>query len=183
MYIMGMKGFNYYFSWFCRYFFVFLVVHLISSSLIAIWLKNIPFYVIFLPLILFDILIIIQNFFIQVFLSRAKIGVIVALLFYLLQFIISFIASNSKTLNVNAALSIVPHAALVLAFKTILYAESYQASINFTSVLNNYVIGYALISLVVNILVYTFLTWYFDQVIPNEWGTKKHPLFCFFNKK
>lgn len=70
----------------------------------------------------------------------------------------------------------------MLAFQTMLYAESYQIVPTFGMTLNNYVIGYALISFFVNIAVYLLVTWYLDQVIPNEWGAKRHPLFCFFSK-
>jgi ATP-binding cassette subfamily A (ABC1) protein 3 len=67
--------------------------------------------------ILFDIVMIIQSFFIQTFFSRAKIGVVIALLFFLIQFIISFLSLNSDnpTLGVNTALSIIPHIALILS--------------------------------------------------------------------
>jgi hypothetical protein len=44
--------------------------------------------------------------------------------------------------------------------------------------MNYYVIGYAIISFVLNAIFYLILTWYLDQVIPNEWGAKRHPLFC-----
>jgi len=184
MYIMGMKGINYYFSWFCRYFFVFLALHILGTLVIKSQLKYVPFYVIFVVFILFDIVLIIQNFFIQVFLSRAKIGVVIALLYFILQYVISFVAvgSNNPTLSVNSASSIIPHTAFVLAFQTMLYAESYQVTPTFGATLNNYVIGYALLSFVINIIVYIIITWYLDQVIPNEWGAKKHPLFCFFSK-
>lgn len=91
-------------------------------------------YIPFVVFILFDIVLIIQNFFIQVFsLTRAKIGVIISLLFFLIQYILSFIAVNSDnpTTGVNAAISIVPHAAFVLAFRTMIYAESYQITPTF----------------------------------------------------
>jgi len=121
---MGMKGINYYFSWFCRYFFVFLALHLLGSAIVVGQLKYIKFYMVFILFILFDIVLIVQNFFIQVFLSRAKIGVVISLLFFILQFLISFIptGSNNPTLGVNAAASIIPHVAFVLAFQTIIYA-------------------------------------------------------------
>jgi hypothetical protein len=45
------------------------------------------------------------------------------------------------------------------------------------------VIGYALISFAVNIVVYLVLFMYLDQVVPNEWGAKKHPLFCWYKKE
>lgn len=33
--------------------------------------------------------------------------------------------------------------------------------------------------LIINIIVFAFLAFYFDQVFPNEFGKKRHPLFCF----
>lgn len=180
MYIMGMKGFYYYFSWGFRYFAAYLVMHIISSVIIARTLPHIPFFVPFAVFILFDLVLIIQNFFVQVFLSRAKIGVVVSLLFFLIQFILSFVATNSDnpSIGVNTAIGIVPHAAFILAFRTMLYAESYQIDAEFSSELNNYVIGYALVSFILNAIFYLVLTWYLDQVFPNEWGAKRHPLFC-----
>lgn len=134
MYIMGMKGLKYYFSWFFRYFMVYLVIHILCTLIFSGQLKNVPPYIPFVVFILFDIVLIIQNFFIQVFLTRAKIGVIISLLFFLIQYILSFIAVNSDnpTTGVNAAISIVPHAAFVLAFRTMIYAESYQITPTFT---------------------------------------------------
>ena len=35
-----------------------------------------------------------------------------------------------------------------------------------------------MVSFILNILVYLVLTWYLDQVVPNEWGAKRHPFFC-----
>ena len=124
MYIMGMKGSKYYFSWFMRYFIVMFVTHLLCSIIFVRTLSNIPFYMPFLVFIFFDILLIIQNFFIQVCLTRAKIGVVISLLFFLLQYILSFVVgtSSNATTSANTAVSIVPHAAFVLAFRTMVYA-------------------------------------------------------------
>lgn len=180
MYIMGMRGFYYYFTWFIRYFAVFLVIHLICSVIIARTLPFVPFYIPFIIFILFDIVLIIQNFFIQVFLSRAKIGVVISLLFFLVQYILSFVATNSDSpsIGVNSAISIIPHAAFVLAFQSMVYAESFQFKATFSENINNYVIGYALVSFILNIIFYMLLAWYLDQVFPNDFGAKRHPLFC-----
>ena len=35
----------------------------------------------------------------------------------------------------------------------------------------------------IDILLYLLLTWYLDQVVPNEWGAKKHPLFCCYDQQ
>ena len=121
---MGMKGKNYYFSWFMRYFIVLVVIHLLCSIIMVRTLTNIPFYVPFITFIFFDIVLILQSFFIQVFLTRAKIGVVIALLFFLVQYILSFLATNSDnpTTAVNTAISIIPHAAFVLACRTMIFA-------------------------------------------------------------
>jgi ATP-binding cassette subfamily A (ABC1) protein 3 len=113
--------------------------------------------------------LIIQNFFIQVFLSRAKIGVVISLLFFIIQYVLSFISTNSDnpTLSVNNALSIIPHAAFVLAFESMLYSQANSITANFVDELNNYAIGTALISFIINIFFYFILFWYLEQVIPN----------------
>ena len=166
---MGMRGINYYFSWFIRYFVVYLVIHLLCSVILARRFEYIPFHVMLLVFILFDITIIIQNFFIQVFLTRAKIGVVISLLFFLVQFIISFIPVNSDnpSLSVNRAVSLIPHVGIILAFRTMIYCQSFQIDANFSDVFNDYVIGYAFMGFFINIILYLFLTWYLDQVVPN----------------
>lgn len=85
----------YYFTWFIRYLVVYLIIHIIGSIIIARALPNVPFIIPFVIFILFDILLIVQSFFIQTFFSRSKIGVVIALLFFLVQYILSFVSSNS----------------------------------------------------------------------------------------
>jgi hypothetical protein len=33
-------------------------------------------------------------------------------------------------------------------------------------------------SSLINAAVFFLAAWYLDQVLPNEWGAKRHPLFC-----
>ena len=174
----------YYVTWFIRYFVTLLVIHLIGSAIISATLPHVGFIVPFIVFIFFDILMIIQSFFIQTFFTRAKLGVVIALLFFLLQYIVSFISSNSDnpTLGVNTALSILPHIGLILSFETMLYAESIKTNASFSETMNNYTIQTCVASCIINSIFYLFLTWYLEQVFPNEFGSKKHPLFCFFGK-
>ena len=80
-------------------------------------------------------------------------------------------------------MSIVPHVAYVLAFRNMLYADSMRLPATFTDLLNSYHIITAVYSLLGNILVWAVLTWYLDQVVPNEWGAKKGICFCLEVKK
>lgn len=75
-------------------------------------------------------------------------------------------------------MSIVPHIAYKLAFKNIIYGDSKQLSITFTSTLDSYKIITAVISLICNTVFWAISAWYLDQVFPNEWGAKKGICFC-----
>ena len=132
---MGMSTFYYFFSWFVRVFIVYLVLHIIGSLIFTSQLKYVKAGMVFILFILFDLVLIIQNFFIQVFLTRAKIGIVFSLLFFMVQYILSFIATNSDnpTAGVYTGISVVPHAALLLAFRTLAYCEANQITPDFTT--------------------------------------------------
>ena len=93
MYTMGMSRFSYYFSWFIRYF----AVNLVISLLIAIYLSSVfdymPFFVLFVINISFSMAMIAQLFFIQVFTTRAKIGIYVASIFFAVQYVFSLLVA------------------------------------------------------------------------------------------
>lgn len=118
MSIMGMNKLYYYFTWFIRFFSIYLIVHLICSAILAYAFQYINYGTFILVYITFDLVLIIQAFFIQIFFSRSKIGVVFALVFFVIQYVLSFIVttSNNPTLLVNFVSSIVPHIGFILAF-------------------------------------------------------------------
>lgn len=169
MSITGMKLSIYYLTWFIRYFAVYLIIHAVISAVLSMIFKNIPYYVPFVIFILFDILLIIQSFFIQIFVTRAKIGIVFALLFFVLQYVINFVVSNNQnpTIEIFRLVSIVPHVAYSLALKEMVYAESIRTPVTFGEVINMYTVFTAVISIAVNIVFWGLLTWYLDQIFPN----------------
>jgi len=118
MSIMGMHLSMYYFTWFIRYFGTCIVIHGIGTFLVVWMLPKVNFIVPLTVFLSFDMLIIIQSFFIQTFFTRAKIGVVIALLFFLTQFVVSFVSSNSDnpSSRINMLLSIIPHCGYLLSF-------------------------------------------------------------------
>ncbi len=127
MSIMGMNLPLYYFTWFVRWFLTYFLVHLIGSIIITLAFPHISFLLAFFVFILFDLVLIVQSFFIQIFFTQTKLGVIMATLFFLIQFVISFaLNSDSVTLTQNTFASIVPHVAFILAWQNMFYAESVQ---------------------------------------------------------
>ncbi len=128
MLIMGMNKIYYYLTWFIRFFFVYLVIHLVCSGLFLVALPSIPYYVPLLILILFDIVVILQGFCLQFFFDRTIYAVIFSCLLFSLQSSVVSVVSDSSTssVSINQAISILPHAAASLAFKQMLYTDSKQ---------------------------------------------------------
>lgn len=166
---MGMSLPLYYLTWFIRYFATFLVIHSVGSIIISRSLTYVGFVIPFIVFLCFDIVLIIQSFFIQTFFSRARLGVIIALLFFFIQFLISFLSftMDNLSLSVRTLMSIVPHVSFIFSFQAMYYAESIKVNASFTDVMNNYTIMTSIISCILNSIFYLFLTWYLEQVFPN----------------
>lgn len=122
-------GLGYYYgAWFIRFFLTFGVVHGVCTFIICYCFPRIPWYIPLILYLLFDIVLLIQSFLIQIFVTRSKIGIILALVFFILQYSANYAISNNKNANeqIYNLLSIIPHVAYVLAFKNIIYADSYR---------------------------------------------------------
>lgn len=119
MSISGMSTSAYYLTWFIRYYPVYLVIHSISSGIISNIFSQVDFYILFVIFILFDLVLITQAFFIQIFATRAKIGIVIGLLFFVIQYVINYVLVNNSnpSKSMNTYLSFVPHVAFILAFK------------------------------------------------------------------
>jgi hypothetical protein len=113
--------------------------------------------------------LIVQSFFIQIFVTRAKIGMLLALVLFVFQYAINYaVSSNSNvTQGINTGASIIPHVAYVLAFRSMLYGTSFQMKVTLTALLNNYTIVTAWLSFIFNIIFWSLISWYLDQVFPN----------------
>lgn len=72
---------------------------------------------------------------------------------------------------------------MTLAFQTMIYADSKNLELDFSTEVNFYTINTCIISLILNILIYTVLTIYLDRVVGGDWRRRKHPLFCCCNRK
>lgn len=99
MSIAGMKMYIYYFTWFIRYFIIYALIHAFNSFIFSYAFPQIPYYYPIIIYLLFDTVLIIQSFFIQIFVTRSKIGIIFALLFFTLQYAVSYAISNNTNVS------------------------------------------------------------------------------------
>ena len=123
MYIMGMTGWSYNFSWFVRYFAIYVSLFLILGVVLSTTLTYMSFYVIFLLGVSFGLCLMAQVFFVQVFTTRAKIGILVGVVFYAVQYVFSLLVtySDNPSTLMSGLVSISAHSGYVLAFRTLLY--------------------------------------------------------------
>lgn len=184
MKIMGMKDSSFYFSWVIWYF----GIYLITSLLVSLILKATTFsqsnwFLIFLVHQIFCWTLIAQSLFIQVFFTRAKVGNIVAMVWYLAMYMTSFfINSGDISTQTRRQGSLASHTGMSFAMDTFLLVEVDGVGLGFdtaSTLIEKYSVSIYIYMALINALVFLILGWYLDQVFPNEWGHKRHPLFIF----
>ena len=125
-------------------------------------LKVISWFLIFTLFILFDLVLIMQAFFIQIFFTKVRIGVIIAVLFAIVQYMLTYIVSNryNPPSDLYYTFSFIPVISFILSLETLVYADSVFYDIGFSDEINGYNLEIAMISFCGNIVLYAFLTWY-----------------------
>lgn len=91
-----------------------------------------------------------------------------------------FINSGDISTESRRAGSISSHAGITFACDAFLLVETNGYGINFdnaSELVAKYSVGIYIYMTIINILVFVILGLYLDQVFPNEFGHKKHPLF------
>lgn len=143
-------------------------------------LSSVTFSIFFFIYLMFVITLIFQAIFISVFFTRAKPGIVFAIVFFLMQYIFRSLMGSSATSTALKLVSLSPHAAFTLAINTMLSFQFNLQKITFSNYeteIGNYSVKTAYDFMILNMFFWMFLALYLDQVFPNEFGQKKHPLF------
>ncbi|KAL4429304.1 hypothetical protein ABPG74_002290 [Tetrahymena malaccensis] len=182
MKMMGMGNASFYMSWIITYAIIYFVIAVIISALLLVNIYNGGSFIFLLVwYYLFCLTLLFQSLFVTVFFTRARIGLLASMIFFLLQLILfwSFNFNNiSQTKIQSIALS--PHTAASISASHFAFFQSNGNKIDFSilgETFSNYQEGFTFISFFLNIFVFGILFLYLDQVFPNEFGSKKHPLF------
>jgi len=183
MKIMGLHQSAFYLSWFITYFLIMTTISLAVSLILSFTcFFNSSFGFIFLWHWQYTICIVSLAMLISVFFSRAKLANIAAfLIIFLLQFIEQAVSSVNSSSNVRFWASIAPPASVALGIKNMLALESSQKGLTADTVDTIYLqykTTYHYLWMAIDTVVFLILTAYLDQVLPSEFGIRKHPLFC-----
>ena len=185
MKIMGLNEFNYFFSYFIIYFFINLIYAIFNTFTISGVMKFIEKVYLFLFLFLYGLVIFSLIFFFQSFLEKSIISVIFSLLIYCIMYFLSLpINSNAVIREVKIIFSLLfPPISMQLGINTI---SNFQINYNqFNKRIfmkyNNISFFDIYILFAFNFILYMFLGFYLQNVIPHAFGIKK-PL-CFLCTK
>jgi ATP-binding cassette, subfamily A (ABC1), member 3 len=103
------------------------------------------------------------------------------MVWYLAMYMTSFfINSGDIPTSTRRSGSLASHTGMSFAMDTFLLVEVNGVGISFSTaqdLVDKYSISIYVYMAFINLFVFLILGWYLDQVFPNEWGHKRHPLF------
>eukprot|EP01064_Diplonema_japonicum_P000827 TRINITY_DN10555_c1_g1_i2.p1 TRINITY_DN10555_c1_g1~~TRINITY_DN10555_c1_g1_i2.p1 ORF type:complete len:1303 (+),score=294.14 TRINITY_DN10555_c1_g1_i2:84-3992(+) len=181
MLIMGLSRPSFYASWFLTYT---ILQSLSSLFIVGITRKNMfqnssPL-VVFLLFWSFSESIIALSLLISVFFSKARIASLVSPLIMMLTTIPRSVINDEISVASKTWLSLLSPSAF--GYGASLLCDYEGAGIGaglsqFTS--DSYSFALCIFMMLFDTLLYLVLAWYLDNVLPSEWGVKRHPLFLF----
>jgi ATP-binding cassette subfamily A (ABC1) protein 3 len=183
MRMMGMSDFSYWLSWFVFYSIQVSIVALISWGCLMINVINDGSAgYIFLYIWLFGLSCFGQIILYQALFSRAKYsGLVGILIFFLLSYVQLPLASSTSS-GAKLMASIIPQCAS--AFMSQIWASYSSSQIGLDShnvrvSLKGFSFMEGIAMLFVGLIVFALIGFYFDAVLPKQYGQKSHPCFCF----
>ncbi|KAJ9453785.1 ABC transporter A family member 1 [Diplonema papillatum] len=179
MLIMGLSKQSFYSSWYCTY-----LVVLTTSNLLILMIAAPTFFsgssalLVFLLYQLFAMSIIALSLLLTVFFSKARIAAIAAPLLMFITVVPKFMIPDGTAVGTKALFSLLAPVAFSEATELLTIYETAGRGASFADLFTDeYSFFLAIFMMLFDTLVYLFLFWYLDQVLPSEFGVKRSPLF------
>ncbi|KAL4476000.1 hypothetical protein ABPG72_007886 [Tetrahymena utriculariae] len=184
MMMMGLGRFAFYSSWFISYLIIFTLISFIVTVALKIYFFTVAnFDVIFIIHFCFSVCLLTQSMFITVFFHKQRTGIIGATFLFLFLFLATF-ASQSDEQTTNGDYqgeAVIVTNAISQAMQILVIHQSRDETVTMDmldQICNRQKMIYSINSSCIYACVYFILFVYFDQVVSNEFGQKKHWLFC-----
>ena len=180
--ISGVKDWIHHFTWFIHGFILFFWIAVTSSRLSSSsYMPKSDTGIVFMFFFLFSMSEITLAFLISVFFSNAKLAAIAApvVLFCSILPRFAFVGTNAyEGATYKYLACLLSPTAFAFGAQIISDYEYADVGVNFVNIDNG---EFSLLGvmqmLTVDIFIYAFLAWYFDLILPGEYGTSRHPLF------
>uniref|UniRef100_T1JC73 ABC transporter domain-containing protein n=1 Tax=Strigamia maritima TaxID=126957 RepID=T1JC73_STRMM len=184
MKMMGLKDSVYWMSWLVVYSMFLLFVCSIMSILMYYTkvLAKANIFLIFCSLFLYGLSVVTMSYMVTPFFNKAKVaGTIVSIINILFS---CFYYLSVYVRGINPAIfwasCLLSPTALSLGIDTALVMDLIGDGLEFSNIWEgNFPFAGALIMLAIDTILYGFLAYYFDSVIPSEYGRKRSLFFCF----
>ena len=177
MKIMGLNESTYFLSYFIQYVIITLVNSIVNTIFMSMLFSRAPFFLLFVILYLWALDIFGLIFFFQSFIDKTRVALILSLLIYFCMFFLSMACMDedaNKALKI--VLSIFPPVCLELGIVLLGKFESHFKQFHaadYTKTYTNYSIFIMNIMQVVDCLLYLFLGYYLQNVLPHDFGIKR----------
>ena len=177
MKIMGLRESIYFLSYFIQYIVINLIDSIINTILLSWIFTKIPYYFIFLILFLWSLDLFALIFFFQSFIDKTRVALILSLLIYFVMYFISMACMNEGAAKfLKIVLSIFPPVCVELGIVLLGKFESHFKTFHnsdYTKIYTNYSIFIMNLMQMIDFFLYLFLGYYFQNVLPHEFGIKR----------
>lgn len=184
MKIMGLKDTVYWLSWFLVYGAFVLFLALMMSILFKVFgiLKLANLFLVFLALLLYGCSIITMSFMVSPFFNKAKVAGAICSLITSLFSCLYYVSVYVKGIDAGPfwAMSLLSPTALALGMDVAIKEDILNVGLSFSNMWDGlFPFAGSLIMLAIDVVLYAVLAYYFDSVVPSEYGRKRPPWFCF----
>ena len=183
MMIMGLGKASFFSSWLLVYTLENLTSSIVITALCKLFLlKQTDVFLTFVIFFLFGESAVMFASMASTVFGKSRTAALVIPLLYFVTAVPLFALQASATKNVKMLLSLLSPSAFSIATQLMFNYEIEQGAgwADATSGLDDINIATAMTMLAIDTFLYLLLTLYLDAVLPSEWGTNLHPLFCCF---
>ncbi len=182
--IMGLGKAAFFCSWIFTYFVQVLITSLVITFVLKVGIvtESDPT-IIFALYFLFGISTISLSTLLSSFFSKSRVTAMAVPFLYFLISIPSFALPDGTSAGTYQLLSIFSPTAFSLGAKLLFQYEigNGMGWNDVTSSLDTVNMATVISMLIFDTILYILLTLYLDEILPSEWGTKRHPCFCLFS--
>ena len=177
MKIMGLTEDIYFLSYFIQYVIITLIDSIINTLILRFIFTKIPFYFLFVILILWALDLFAMIYFFQSFLDSTRVALVISLLIYFASYFLSMAAMDEGAAQgLKIGLSILPPVCIELGIVLLGKFESHFKKFHpqdYTKIYTNYSIFYMNMMQFIDFFLFLFLGYYLQNVLPHEFGIRK----------
>ena len=183
MKIMGLTDGIYFLSYFIQYIVISLIDSYANAWFFRFIFTRIPYVVFFFIFFLFSLNVFAMAFFFQSFINKAKESLILSILIYFVMFFTSLLVMDDEAnYYLKMFLSFLPPITIYLGIILLGKFESHFRTFYLKDIFytfTNYSVLIMFVMLIVDLLIYLFLGYYLQNVLPHDFGVRKKWYFIF----